>query len=144
MLLDRSPRRILHARQNEIGDGPALQGGLEYITCGRRTRYVLRILGSEVHPSRIHGLKHFFGRSGLALGDAELLERRRPPGPRDGESLDIALHDFTQLSCDLIRADHRAELDNAMLRPRRPGQQRRHFAADVFDRDHCLFTVGGL
>jgi hypothetical protein len=40
-------------------------GSLEYIACGRRSRYVLRILGSEVHPTRGYGLKHFFGRSGV-------------------------------------------------------------------------------
>ena len=37
-------------------------------------RYVLRTLDSEVHPSCIHGLKHFFGRSVVALRDAELLD----------------------------------------------------------------------
>jgi hypothetical protein len=29
---------------------------LEYVACGRRTRYVLRTFDSEVHPSCIHGL----------------------------------------------------------------------------------------
>jgi hypothetical protein len=28
-------------------------------------------LDSEVHPSCIHGLEHFFGRSGVDLRDAE-------------------------------------------------------------------------
>jgi hypothetical protein len=32
----------------------------------------------EVHAVSIHGLKHFFGRSGVALRDVELLERFRP------------------------------------------------------------------
>ncbi len=32
---------------------------LEYIACGRRTRYVLRILGSEVHPSRVLGARPY-------------------------------------------------------------------------------------
>ena len=34
---------------------------------------------SEVHPSRVHALKHFFGRSSVALRDAELLERFAHP-----------------------------------------------------------------
>ncbi len=70
---------------------------LEDVACGRRTRYVLRILGSEVHPSCIHGLKHFFGRSGAALRDAELLERFRPPCTRDCEGFNVEIQDFTQL-----------------------------------------------
>src|ERR1700716_402892 len=56
-----------------------LLGRREHVACGRRTRYVLRTLDSKVHPSCINGLKHFFGRSGVALRDAELLERFRPP-----------------------------------------------------------------
>ena len=48
-----------------------LLGRREDVACGGRTRYVLRALDSEVHPSCIHGLKHFFGRSGVALRDAE-------------------------------------------------------------------------
>ena len=60
-----------------------LLGRREDVACGRRTRYVLRTLNSEVHPSCIHGLKHFFGRSGVALRDAELFERFRPPCTRD-------------------------------------------------------------
>ena len=57
----------------------------EYIACGRRTRYVLRTRDSELHPSRVHALKHFFGRSSLALRDAELLERFRPPCSDSGQ-----------------------------------------------------------
>jgi hypothetical protein len=45
-----------------------------YVACGRRTRYVLRTLGPEVHPSCIHGLKHFLGRSGVALRETELVQ----------------------------------------------------------------------
>jgi hypothetical protein len=56
-----------------------LLGRREDIACGRRTRYVFRTLDAEVHPSCIHGLKHFFGRSGVAFRDAELLERFCPP-----------------------------------------------------------------
>ena len=33
-----------------------LLGRREDVACGRRTRYVLRTLDSEVHPSCIHGL----------------------------------------------------------------------------------------
>jgi hypothetical protein len=40
---------------------------------------VLRTLDSEVHPSCIHGLKHFFGGSGVALRNTELLERPTKP-----------------------------------------------------------------
>jgi hypothetical protein len=40
-----------------------LLGRREDVVCGGRTRYVLCTLDSEVHPSCIHGLKHFFGRS---------------------------------------------------------------------------------
>jgi hypothetical protein len=48
-----------------------LLGRREDVAGGRRARYVLRTLDSEVHPSCIHGLEHFFGRSGVALRDAE-------------------------------------------------------------------------
>ena len=51
----------------------------KHITCGRRTRDVLSTGDSEVHPSRVHALKHFFGRSSVALRDAELLERSAHP-----------------------------------------------------------------
>ena len=37
----------------------------------------------------VDGLKHSFGRSGLTLRDAELLERGRPFGPRDRKGLDV-------------------------------------------------------
>jgi hypothetical protein len=33
---------------------------------------VLRTLDSKVHPSCIHGLKHFFGRSGMAVCNENL------------------------------------------------------------------------
>jgi hypothetical protein len=45
----------------------AFCAALEYIACGRRSRYMLRTLDPEFHPSCIHGLKYFFGRSGVAL-----------------------------------------------------------------------------
>jgi hypothetical protein len=86
----------------------------EYIACGRRTRYVLRILGSEVHPSCIHGLKHFFGRSGVAFRDTELLERCCPPRTRDCKGFHVEIQDFTQLVRDFIRGDHRTKLDDAL------------------------------
>ena len=86
----------------------------EYIACGRRTRHVLRTRDSEVHPSRVHAFKHFFGRSSVALRDAELLERFRPPCTRDGKGFYVAFEDFTQLFRHFIRAYHRTELDNAM------------------------------
>ena len=70
---------------------------------------VLRILGSEFHPSRVHGLKHFFGRSGVALRDAELLERFRPPCTRDCKRFHVKRQDVTQLLGDFIRADHRTQ-----------------------------------
>ena len=55
-----------------LSHGNALRLGgvlcsLEYIACGRRSRYMLRTLDPEVHPSCFHGLKYFFGRSGVAL-----------------------------------------------------------------------------
>src|SRR6516225_6639133 len=87
---------------------------LEYIACGRRTRHVLRTLDSEVHPSCIPGLKHFFGRSGVALRDAELLERLRPPCTRDCKGFHVTIQDFTQLLRDFIRGDHRTKLDDAL------------------------------
>ncbi|HWG44946.1 MAG TPA: hypothetical protein VN688_19410, partial [Gemmataceae bacterium] len=87
---------------------------LEYTACGRRTRYVLRALDSEVHPSCIHGLKHFFGRSGVALRDAELLERFRPPCTRDRKGFHVEFQDFTQLLRDVMRGDHRTKLDDAL------------------------------
>src|SRR5271170_3632766 len=87
---------------------------LEYIACGRRTSYALCILGSEVHPSRVHGLKHFFGGSGVALRDAELFECFRPPFTRDCKGFHVEIQDFTQLLRDFIRADHRTKLDDAL------------------------------
>ena len=87
---------------------------LEYIACGCRTRHVLRTLNSEVHPSRIHGIKHFFGRSGMALWDAELLERFRPPCTRDRKGFHVEAQNFSQLLRDVIRADHRTKLDDAL------------------------------
>ena len=86
----------------------------EYVACGRCTRYVLCTLDSEVHPSCIHGLKHFFGRSGVALRDAELLERFRPPCTRDCKGFHVEIQDFTQLLRDFIRRDHLAKLDDAL------------------------------
>src|SRR5271154_3233556 len=87
---------------------------LEYIACGRRTCYVLRTLGSEVHPSRVHGLKHFFGRSGVALRDAELLERFRPRYTRDCKGFHVKRQEVTQLLGDFVRANHRTKLDDAL------------------------------
>jgi hypothetical protein len=66
------------------------------------------------YPSCIHGLKHFLGRSGVALRDAELLERFRPPCTRDCKGFHVDLQDFTQLLRDFIRADHRTKLDDAL------------------------------
>src|SRR5579863_8572203 len=74
------------------------QSSREDITCGRRTRYVLRTRDSEAHPTRVNGLIHFFGRSSAALGDAELLERFRPPCPRDCKGFYVEFQDLTQLS----------------------------------------------
>jgi hypothetical protein len=91
-----------------------LLGRRKDVACGRRTRYVLRTLDSEVHPSCIHGLKHFFGRSGVALRDAELLERFRPPCTRDCKGFHVEIQDFTQLLRDFIRGDHRTKLDDAL------------------------------
>jgi hypothetical protein len=61
---------------------------------------MLRTLDSKVHPSCINGLKHFFGRSGMALRDAELLERFRPPCPRDCKGFHVKRQDVTQLLRD--------------------------------------------
>src|SRR6202034_3060407 len=94
-----------------------LLGHHEDVACGRRTRYVLRPLDSEVNPSCVHGLKHFFGRSGVALRDAELLERFRPPCTRDCEGFHVKIQDFAQLLRDLIGADHRTKLDDAIPWP---------------------------
>ena len=91
-----------------------LLGRREDVACGRRTRYVLRTLDSKVHPSCINGLKHFFGRSGVALRDAELLERFRPPCTRDCKGFHLEIQDFTQLPRDFIRGDHRTKLDDAL------------------------------
>src|ERR1700677_1544182 len=111
------------------------------VACGGRTRYVLRTLDSEVHPSCIHGLKHFFGRSGAALRDAELLERFRPPCTGDGKGFHVELQDFTRLLRDLIRADDRTKLDDAMPWPGWPGQKGCDLRADVVRRDHGRFPV---
>jgi hypothetical protein len=73
-LLGRGRERLL--RHLRLG---GVLCSLEHIACQRRTRYVLRTLDPEIHPSCIHRLKHFFGRSGVALRDAELLERFHPP-----------------------------------------------------------------
>jgi hypothetical protein len=91
-----------------------LLGCRENVACGRRATYVLRTLDSEVHPSCIHGLKHFFGRAGVALRDAELLERFRPPCTRDCEGFHVEIQDFTQLLRDFIRGNHRTKLDDAL------------------------------
>jgi hypothetical protein len=48
-----------------------LLGRREDIARGRGTRHVLRTRDSEVHPSCIHGPKHFFGRSSVALPDGD-------------------------------------------------------------------------
>jgi len=77
-------------------------GRREDVACGRHARYVLRTRDAEVHPSCIHGVKHFFGRSGVALRDAELLERFRPSRARDCKGFHVELQDFTQLLRDLI------------------------------------------
>ena len=63
----------------------------KHIACGRRTRYVFGTRDSEVHPSRVNAVKHFFGRSSVALRDAELLERFRPPCTRDCKGFYVAL-----------------------------------------------------
>ena len=91
-----------------------LLGRRENVASGHRTRYVLGIPGAEIHPSCIHGLKHFFGRSGVALRDAELLERFRPPCTRDCKGFHVEIQDFTQLLRDFIRGDHRTKLDGAL------------------------------
>src|SRR5579859_6264962 len=86
----------------------------KHIACGRRTRYVFRATDSEAHPSRVNALKHFFGRSSVALRDAELLERFRPPCTRDCKGFYVEFQDFTQLSGHFIRAYHRTQFDDAM------------------------------
>jgi hypothetical protein len=86
----------------------------KYIACGCRTRYVFRTRDAEVHPSRVNALKHFFGRSSVALRDAELLERFRPPCTWDRKGFYVECQDLTQLSGHFIRAYHRTQLDDAM------------------------------
>ena len=81
----------------------------KHIACGCRTRYVFRTRDSEVHPSRVNALKHFFGRSSVALRDAELLERFRPPCTWDRKGFYVECQDFTQLSGHFIRAYHRTQ-----------------------------------
>jgi hypothetical protein len=70
----------------------------KHIAGGRRTRYVLRTRDSEVHPSRVNALTHFFGSSSVALRNAELLERFRPPCTWDCKGFYVECQDFTQLS----------------------------------------------
>jgi hypothetical protein len=91
-----------------------LLGRREDVACGRRTCYVLRTLDSEVHPSCIHGLIHFFGGSGATLRDAELLERVRPTCTRYCNGFHVEIQDLTQLFRDFIRGDHRTKLDDAL------------------------------
>ena len=92
----------------------ALLGRREDLACRRGTSYVLRTLDSEVHPSCIHGLEHFFGRSGVALRDAKSLERFRPPCTRDCKGFHGEIQNFAQLLRDFIRGDHRTKLDDAL------------------------------
>ena len=64
------------------------------------------------HPTRVHRLEHFFGRSGAALRDTELLERFRPfphAGLRKG-NLHLEIQDFTQLLRHFIRGDHQNQV----------------------------------
>jgi hypothetical protein len=104
----------LHWCERPDSSRHGLLGRRKDVACGRRTRYVLRTLDSEVHPSCVHGLKHFFGRSSVALRDAELLERSRPPCTRDCKGFHVEIQDFTQLLRDFIRGDHRTKLDDAL------------------------------
>jgi hypothetical protein len=89
-------------------------GSRKHIACGRRTFHVLRTRDSKVHPSRVHALKHFFGRTSVALRDAELLERFRPPSTRDCKGFYVDFQDLTQMSGHFIRAYHRTQFDDAM------------------------------
>jgi hypothetical protein len=92
-LLSRRAPRVAHwaqAAQIAVGTAPWTSHELGTLLClrkhiarGRRTRYVLRTLDSEVHPSRVHGLEHVFGSPGVALRYAGLLERARPSCARD-------------------------------------------------------------
>jgi hypothetical protein len=47
-------------------------------------------------------------------GDAELLERFRPPCTRDCKGFHVEIQGFTQLLRDFIRGDHRTKLDGAL------------------------------
>ena len=64
---------------------------------GASCRFVPHTLDSEVHPSCIHGLKHFFGRSGVALRDAEL-SNARPPCTRDCKGFHVEIRDSPNCS----------------------------------------------
>ena len=61
-------------------------------------------LEAEVHPSCIHSLEHFFGRSGVALRNSELFERFRPACTRDCKGFHVEIQDLTQLLRDFIGA----------------------------------------
>ena len=56
----------------------------------------LSTLDSEVHPSRIHSPQTFLRQVGVALRDAELLERFCPPCTRDCEGFHVEIQDFTR------------------------------------------------
>ena len=118
----------------------AILCSLEYIACGRRTRYVLRTLDSEVHPSCIHGLKHFFRRSGVALRDAELLERFRPPCTRDCKGFHLEIQDFTQASNWMTP---RSRSDRAAMHFR-PGQEAGVFLGDRLRLNSIRFVAAQL
>ena len=72
---DQGPRHG-PATRPPLGIAGSCRDGLlcrcEDVACGGRTRYVLRSRDAEVQPSRVHGLVHFFGRSGVALRNTEL------------------------------------------------------------------------
>ena len=99
---------------------------------------------SEVHPSRVYALKHFFGRPSVALGDAELLERFRPPCTRDRKGFYVECQDLTQLCGHFIRAYHPQQFRNVFFGPEnrngvRAGQYINDIGTPLFGRFVQLF-----
>ena len=76
---------------------------------------MLRTGDSEVHPSRVNTLKHFFGGSSVALRDAELLETLLMTLSAELQRLLRRVSGLLPIWCGhFIRAYHRTQLDDAI------------------------------